>query len=76
MRFFHQEKVSPTEIPALILATRQDLVVTPFEKQFVKEPDVTNVLLQYVYPDVKASHSGLMHVSEAIKLIHEFFEAP
>jgi len=50
--------------------------VTPFEKQFVKEPGVTNVLLQYVYPDVKASHSGLMHVSEAIKLIHEFFEAP
>lgn len=76
MRFFHQEKVSPTEIPALILATRKDLVVTPFEKQFVKEPGITNVLLQDVYPDVKASHSGLMHVSEAIKLIHEFFEAP
>lgn len=76
MRSFHQEKVNPLGVRALILATRQDVVVTPVERQFLDEPGVTNVLLQDLYPGVSASHSGLMHRPEAIALIRGFLDAP
>lgn len=76
MMSFHQERVNPLGIRAFILATRHDVVVTPVERQFLAEPGVTNVLLQDVHPGVRASHSGLMHVPEAIALIRAFLEAP
>lgn len=54
------------------MATVQDQVVTPVRQQFVDEPGVTNVMLQDLHPRVRASHSGLMHVPEAIALVRDF----
>lgn len=61
-------------VKAMILATRNDLVVTPVDAQFVIAPGIRNVLLQDRYPGLKATHSGLMHVPEAVSLMREFLE--
>lgn len=76
MMSFHQEPVSLPGVRVFILATRQDVVVTPVERQFLDEPGVTNVLLQDLYPEVRVSHSGLMHTPEAIALTRTFLELP
>ena len=76
MQSFHEEKVSPPGVRSLILATRQDLVVTPVESQFLHEPGVTNLLLQDRYPDAVATHSGLLHKTETIALVKNFLEQP
>lgn len=76
MLSFHQQPVNPPGVRSLILATRQDLVVTPVAGQFLDEPGVTNILLQDLHPKVTASHSGLMHTPEAIALISRFLDAP
>lgn len=68
--------LNPSGVRAYILATRQDAVVTPVTAQFLDEPGVTNQLLQDVYPAIRASHSGLMHVPEAVLLIRDFLAAP
>lgn len=68
--------LNPPGVSAFILATRQDAVVTPVAAQFLDEPGVTNQLLQDVYPTLRASHSGLMHVPEAVALIRDFLAAP
>jgi len=76
MQSFHEEKMSLPGVRSLILATRQDLVVTPVARQFLHEPGVTNVLLQDKYPDVVATHSGLLHKSETISLVRDFLAQP
>lgn len=70
----HEAPINPAGIPTLILATANDLVVTPVASQFLHEPNVQNVLLQEKHPDVRATHSGVMHTSEAIELIHAFLD--
>lgn len=72
MKGFHQQKVNPAGLPALIVATRQDVVVTPVASQFLDEPGVTNILLQDRNPQRVATHSGLLHVPETIALVKEF----
>lgn len=72
MQAFHQQKVNPSGLPALIVATRQDMVVTPVASQFLDEPGVINILLQDRYPKRMATHSGLLHVPETIELVREF----
>lgn len=76
MQSFHQENVNPPGVRSLILATRQDLVVTPVQRQFADEPGVTNILLQDRYPDVMATHSGLLHVTETLTLVRTFLDQP
>lgn len=76
MQSFHQESVNTPGVRALILATRQDVVVTPVKRQFLDEPDVTNILLQDRYPGALATHSGLMHAAGAIELVREFLDTP
>lgn len=76
MQSFHEEAVSPPDLRSLILATRQDLVVTPVERQFLHEPGVTNILLQDRYPGVVATHSGLLHKPETITLVRSFLSSP
>ncbi|MEK6789728.1 MAG: alpha/beta fold hydrolase [Pseudomonadota bacterium] len=76
LQAFHQEKVNPPGVRSLILATRQDLVVTPVERQFLDEPDVTNILLQDKYPKAVATHSGLLHEAGTLTLVREFLEQP
>lgn len=68
--------LNPPGVRAFILATRQDAVVTPVAAQFLDEPGVTNQLLQDAHPALRASHSGLMHVPEAVALIRDFLAAP
>lgn len=68
--------LNPPGVRAFILATRQDVVVTPVQAQFLVEPGVTNLLLQDAYPAIRASHSGLMHVPEAVALIRDFLARP
>ncbi|MEQ1312001.1 alpha/beta fold hydrolase [Acinetobacter sp. XH1639] len=74
MRSLAEEKLNPQGIRSFILATRQDVVVVPVTRQFLNEPDVTNMLLQEKYPSIWASHSGLTHVPEAIELVVNFLK--
>lgn len=74
MQTVRQDKLNPQGVRSLIVATRQDLVVVPVKRQFLHEPDVTNILLQEKHPSVYASHSGLLHVPEAIELVINFLK--
>ncbi len=67
-----RRKLNPSGLRALVLATKDDLVVTPVESQFLDEPGVTNLYLQDQFPKLRASHSGLLHVPEAVELIRNF----
>lgn len=69
---FRDVPVLPMGVQALIIATRQDRVVTPVEAQFLRESGVTNVMLQDHFPGLRASHSGLMHVPEAVALMRDY----
>ena len=72
MRDLKQRKLNPSGLRALVLATKGDLVVTPVESQFVNESGVTNLYLQDQFPNLRASHSGLLHVPQAAALIRDF----
>lgn len=72
MKNLQNDQLNPNGLRALILATKDDLVVTPVESQFLDEPGVTNVYLQDEFPRLRATHSGLLHVPEAVALIKEF----
>lgn len=76
MAKLHSEKMDSEGVQALIIATKQDEVVTPVSSQFLHEPEVTNVLLQDEFPNVRASHSGLMHVPETLAVIRSFLNSP
>ena len=76
MQSFHQDKVNPPGVRSLIVATRQDLVVTPVARQFLDEPGVTNILLQDLHPTVVATHSGMLHKTETIELVSAFLGQP
>ncbi|MCX7178322.1 MAG: hypothetical protein NTX56_05925 [Proteobacteria bacterium] len=73
---FRKDNVNPSGVRALIVATRQDLVVTPVSRQFLDEPDVTNILLQDLHPTVVATHSGMLHKPETIELVRAFLSQP
>ena len=66
--------LNPPGVRTLVLATSQDLVVTPVASQFVHEPGVRNLLLQDLHPTVLASHSGLMHVPQAVAIMRQFLK--
>ncbi|BET25975.1 lipase (class 2) [Limnobacter thiooxidans] len=72
MRDLQNRKLNPGGLRALVLATKDDLVVTPVESQFLDEPGVTNLYLQDQFPTLRASHSGLLHVPETAALIRDF----
>ncbi|MDP3270303.1 MAG: alpha/beta fold hydrolase [Limnobacter sp.] len=72
MKNLRNGKLNPSGLRALVLATKDDLVVTPVESQFLDEPGVSNVYLQDEYPRLRATHSGLLHVPEAVELIKNF----
>lgn len=72
MRDLRHRKLNPGGLRALVLATKDDLVVTPVESQFLDEPGVTNLYLQDQFPQLRASHSGLLHVPQAAALIRDF----
>lgn len=72
MKDLQHRKLNPGGLRALVLATKDDLVVTPVESQFLDEPGVTNLYLQDQFPTLRASHSGLLHVPEAVTLIRDF----
>lgn len=72
MATVRMEKLNPKGVNALVLATKNDLVVTPVESQFLNEPGVTNLYIQDRYPGVYATHSGLLHVPQAVGLIKDF----
>ena len=76
MQSFHKNKVNPSGVRSLIVATRQDLVVTPVARQFLDEPGVTNILLQDLHPTVVATHSGMLHKTETIELVSAFLGQP
>ena len=76
MQSLQAMKFNPPGVQAFILATRQDAVVTPVAAQFLDEPGVTNLLLQDAYPDIRATHSGLLHVPEAVALVRDFLGSP
>ena len=76
MQSFHKDNVNPSGVRALIVATRQDLVVTPVARQFLDEPGVTNILLQDLHPNVVATHSGMLHKPETIELVRAFLSQP
>lgn len=75
MQALRQQRLNQPGVHAFVLATRQDAVVTPVAGQFLDEPGVINLLLQDVYPDIRASHSGLPHVPEAVALVRDFLDA-
>lgn len=72
MKEMQHKKLNPGGLRALVLATKDDLVVTPVESQFLDEPGVTNLYLQDQFPKLRASHSGLLHVPQAVALIRDF----
>ena len=76
MQGFHKDRVNPFGVRSLIVATRQDVVVTPASRQFLDEPGVTNILLQDLHPKVVATHSGMLHKPETIELVSEFLSQP
>jgi triacylglycerol lipase len=72
MRNLQQKKLNPGGLRALVLATKNDLVVTPIERQFLDEPGVTNLYIQDEFPKLRASHSGILHTPQAVALIKDF----
>lgn len=52
-----------------VLVTKNDKVVLPVEKQFVKEPGVQNIYVQDLFPGKKVSHSGMLYDTETLGLI-------
>lgn len=72
MKDLQHRKLNPGGLRALVIATKDDLVVTPVESQFLDEPGVTNIYLQDRFPNLRASHSGLLHVPQAVALIKDF----
>jgi triacylglycerol esterase/lipase EstA (alpha/beta hydrolase family) len=52
-----------------ILVTKNDKVVLPVEKQFVKEPGVQNIYVQNLFPEKRVSHSGILYDTETLDLI-------
>lgn len=57
-----------------VLATRNDWVVKPVESQFIREPGVTNVMLQDLFPGRWATHSGILYDADALALIRSWLE--
>lgn len=76
MQSLRDARMNPPGVRTLVLATRQDVVVTPVARQLLDEPDVTNKVLQDDYPSARASHSGLMHAPQAIALVSAFLSPP
>ncbi|MCR2747301.1 lipase family protein [Limnobacter parvus] len=72
MTDLQNRRLNQAGLRALVLATKDDLVVTPVESQFLDEPGVINLYLQDRFPNLRASHSGLLHVPQAVALIKEF----
>ena len=52
-----------------VLVTKNDKVVLPVEKQFVKEPGVQNIYVQDQFPGKRVSHSGMLYDTETVGLI-------
>lgn len=52
-----------------VLATRNDQVVLPVEKQFVKEAGVQNLYIQDHFPGKRVSHSGMLYDDDSLDLI-------
>lgn len=58
-----------------VLATQNDYVVRPVEKQFVREPGVLNLYIQDQLPGKFATHSNMLYDDEVLDLITELLPA-
>lgn len=52
--------IAQTGIDYTVIASRMDLIVTPIETSFVREPGVTNIVVQDVCPTDFVGHIGLV----------------
>lgn len=65
-------RTGPIAVPGVqysVLVTKNDKVVLPIEKQFVKEPGVQNIYIQDLLPGKKVSHSGMLYDTETLDVI-------
>lgn len=58
-----------------VLSTANDWVVYPVDQQFIREPGVSNVLLQDLHPGRWATHSGLLYDRDALQLMVSWLQA-
>lgn len=62
----------PVTIPGVrysVLASKNDTVVVPVSKQFVREPGVTNIMIQDYFPAKRITHSGMLYDPDALSLM-------
>jgi len=69
MRRLQEGPITMPGVQYSIVATRNDLVVLPVEKQFVQEPGVQNIYLQDLFPGKRVTHSGMLYDRASIGLI-------
>lgn len=69
LRRMQNGPIAMKDVSYSIVVTKNDLVVLPVEKQFVKEPGVQNIYIQDVFPGKRVSHSGMLYDRDSIGLI-------
>lgn len=69
MKRLQQGPVTMPGVEYHVLVTKNDKVVLPVEKQFVKEPGVNNLYIQDLLPGKRVSHSGMLYDSDTLALI-------
>lgn len=65
----HQDSPLAEGVRYTVVVTANDKVVVPVEKQFIRLPQVNNVLIQDVYPDKSVSHSRMLYDTDCLNLM-------
>lgn len=76
IRKLHDGPVTRPGVKYTILATQNDYVVRPVEKQFVHEPNVQNLYIQDRLPDKFATHSNMLYDDEILDLVIDLLGQP
>lgn len=76
IRKLHDGPVTRPGVKYTILATRNDYIVRPIEKQFVLEPDVQNLYIQDRYPGKFATHSNMLYDNDVLNLVLDLLRQP
>lgn len=69
LRDLKQGQITVPGVQYSVLVTKNDRVVLPVEKQFVKETGVQNLYIQDLLPGKNVSHSGMLYDTQTLALI-------
>lgn len=69
LRDLKQGQITVPGVQYSVLVTKNDKVVLPVEKQFVKESGVQNLYIQDTLPGKQVSHSGMLYDKQTLEII-------